>query len=107
VEHGRIVGVVATEPVRAPFVIDAGGGRSWLSREIAAPIERASPRIRAYYGYCEGALDEREALPSLMADDEGWTWIAEIGHRTFHWARMVFANAARVPQPPRPLASLR
>jgi flavin-dependent dehydrogenase len=46
-EDGRFVGVAATETVRAAFVIDAGGGRSWLSRQIGVPAEIASPPLRA------------------------------------------------------------
>jgi 2-polyprenyl-6-methoxyphenol hydroxylase-like FAD-dependent oxidoreductase len=43
----------------------------------------------------------------MTAEDDGWTWIAEIGPRTFHWTRMSFADADRARQPPACLASLR
>jgi flavin-dependent dehydrogenase len=106
VEDGRIVGVKATETVRARFVIDAGGGRSWLSRQTDLPIETASPSLRAYYGYCEGAPEKRRAFPSLTADGDGWTWVAQIRPRTFHWTRLFFENTDRPPRPPSFLASL-
>ncbi len=106
VEDDRVIGVRSTRTVLGRFVIDAGGGRAWLPRQLGLPVETASPSLRAYYGYCEGEPSEKRVLPSLAADEEGWTWIAEIGPRKFHWTRLSFAND-RAPPPPPYLASLR
>jgi flavin-dependent dehydrogenase len=106
-EDGRAIGVAASGIVRAPFVIDASGGRSWLSRQIGEAIQTASPPLRAYYGYCEGGPAEPRELPLLAAEDDGWTWIAEVGERKFHWTRMSFTNAEYARRPPPGLEALR
>ena len=85
VESGRVVGVRTSEVVLGRFVIDASGSRGWLRRQLGLRVKTASPPLYAYYGYCEGELEEPGVLPSLTADEDGWTWIAEIGPRQFHW----------------------
>jgi flavin-dependent dehydrogenase len=107
VETNRVVGVRTSKTIRGRFFIDAGGGRGWLRRQLGLKVKTASPSLYAYYGYCEGELEEPCVLPSLTADEEGWTWIAEIGPRQFHWTRLAFAHEGRTPHPPPVLASLR
>jgi len=102
----RVIGVEATESIRASFVIDAGGGRSWLARQMGLRVEHASPALRAYYGYCQVGSEEEEALPSLTANAGGWTWIASIGGRQVHWTRMSFEKGEDARSPPPHLAAL-
>jgi flavin-dependent dehydrogenase len=107
VESNRVVGVRTSKTILGRFVIDAGGGRGWLRRQLGLRVKTASPSLHAYYGYCEGVLQQPCVLPSLTADEAGWTWIAEIGPRQFHWTRLDFAREDRSPSSPPVLASLR
>ena len=102
----RVIGVQTDQPITARFVIDASGGRSWLSRQIDSPMETVSPPLRAYYGYCEGEPYPSMQLPCLTSDDEGWTWISKIAPRTFNWTRMTFSLGSAAPRPPEQLATL-
>lgn len=103
---GRVIGVQAGEDVTARFVVDASGGRSWLSRQIDNPPEAVSPPLRAWYSYCEGEPDPSLELPRLTSDEDGWTWIAKIAPRTFHWTRMNFSSSFAAPRWPQQLAAL-
>lgn len=109
VDGGRVVGVATTEgPVLARWVIDAGGGTHWLARRLGIPLEEASPRLVARYGYVEGSCPERDDAPEIAADADGWSWSARVAPGRYHWTRLSFTPGD--PQrdvPPEPLAGLR
>ena len=75
-------------PIEAEFVVDAAGDRHWLSRWLGLPILRPSPRLIARFGYLNGARAVRDEVPSLSADEGGWTWTAKVRPGLFHWTRL-------------------
>jgi flavin-dependent dehydrogenase len=107
IHEGRVVGVRMCENVIARYVLDATGARAWLSRHLSLAVNTASPRLHAYYGYCEGEIEEDDAQPSLVGDRMGWTWTAQIGPQHFHWTRLTFDPLCKRIDPPPRLAKLR
>ena len=103
VERGRVAGVVCSKAgsLRARFVIDAAGGRHWLGRRLALPIQTISPKLIAYYGYGEGECPERDEAPSLVADRLSWTWTARVRPGLYQWTRLVLEPPGnKRPEPP-------
>lgn len=83
----RVAGVVTSQgAIHAEHVIDASGGRHWLARQLGVPIIRHPIKLIARYGYVSAVNLER--VPSIRADAEGWTWIADIGRGHYCWARV-------------------
>lgn len=97
-EH-RIVGIeTSVGTIASKFVIDAAGGRHWLSRALGNPIHEYSPRLVARYGYGETSPHSGE-LPAIIADESGWTWHAEVGPRRFNWIRLNLRGEFNDPDP--------
>lgn len=93
VEGGRVAGVLTPEGAfRAPFVVDAAGGRRWLTRELGLPVVETSPRLVATYGYVKGECAARDAAPALSADRRGWTWTARVRPGVYAWTRLDLAG---------------
>lgn len=93
----RVTGVETSQgPLHADMVIDAAGGRHFLAKHLGIEVKTHSPRLVARYGYDSTSprLDHR--LPSIVADDSGWTWRARIGLGHYHWTRLEW-NAAGQP----------
>ena len=95
---GRVTGVLtsAGEALRARIVIDAAGGRHWIARKLGVGVRRRSPRFVATFGYAR-LIAGRSAAglpadPEFSQDDEGWTWIAPLGGRRWHWTGLSFAG---------------
>jgi flavin-dependent dehydrogenase len=87
---GRVVGVeTAQGAVPAAFVVDAAGGRHWLARRLGLALSSYSPPLAVRFGYVEGHCPA-VALPLLAADDEGWTWQAEVRPGLYAWTRLPF-----------------
>ncbi|HLL50984.1 MAG TPA: tryptophan 7-halogenase, partial [Thermomicrobiales bacterium] len=54
-ERGTVIGVATSDgPLFAHWVIDASGGAHWLTRRLGIPLQFASPRLIARYGYVTG-----------------------------------------------------
>jgi flavin-dependent dehydrogenase len=84
-----VIGVATTDgPIFARWVIDAGGGGHWLARRLDIPLQFASPRLIARYGYVTGSCAERDEAPEITADDTGWSWSACIAPGLYHWTRL-------------------
>lgn len=91
---GRVIGVeTALGPVRARVVVDATGRRRALSRWLGLEWHRRGPPRIAWYGYATGTVAARQEVPSLRADDRGWTWVARVRPQTYGWTRLNFDNA--------------
>jgi flavin-dependent dehydrogenase len=91
---GRVTGVeTASGPVRAQVVVDATGRWRALSRWLGLEWQRRGPPRIAWYGYASGPLAARQGVPSLRADDQGWTWAARVRQQTSAWTRLNFNNA--------------
>ena len=82
--------------IAARWIVDAAGSGHWLARRLGLPIERLTPRLLCWYGY-----DRSEAAgpPRLSADDQGWTWVAEVRPRLLQWTRLSF-DGSRPARPP-------
>jgi len=115
VARGRVCGVETSQGrVLARLVVDAAGAQHWLARQRAIGLVRRSPRLVARYGYCLmagakaracGSADDRERrsgdsqigasptdvpapAPILAADEDGWTWIAQVTPRLYTWTSL-------------------
>jgi flavin-dependent dehydrogenase len=75
-------------PLFARWVIDASGGANWLARRLGIPLQFASPRLIARYGYVTGSCAERDGAPEIAADQTGWSWSARIAPGLYHWTRL-------------------
>ena len=77
------------------YVIDATGGQHWLARQLCLKINNYTPSLIAYYGYREGELKIWEDSPLLTADNQGWTWIAQIkkSPSIYQWTRLFFEKS--------------
>ncbi|MFY0732254.1 NAD(P)/FAD-dependent oxidoreductase [Pseudomonas sp. NFX15] len=71
-------------------VIDASGASGWLARRLALPRAVFSPRLLAMYGYARGASAVCDDAPGIIADQDGWCWIAKIGDDSYTWTRLNF-----------------
>lgn len=93
VERSKVVGVLTERgPVEADFVVDATGGRQWLSRHLRLGISYGTPKLLASYGYLEGSMEC--VGPRLIADRDGWTWTSEVKPGFFHWCRLNWSGEA-------------
>jgi flavin-dependent dehydrogenase len=92
--RGRVTGVLAEDgPIRARWVIDASGSAHWLARHLKLPLQFASPRLVARYGYARGSCPERDDAPAIVADETGWTWTARIAPGSYHWMRLSLVDS--------------
>ena len=107
-DRGRVIGVATSDgPLFARWVIDAGGGGHWLARQFDIPLQFASPRLIARYGYVRGSCPERDDAPEIAADATGWSWSARIVPGVYHWTRLSLAeDDPRRDCPPEVLAGL-
>jgi flavin-dependent dehydrogenase len=88
-DRGRVIGVMTSDgPLIARWVIDASGGAHWLARGLDIPLQFASPRLIARYGYVTGRCPERDDAPEIAADETGWSWSARIAPGLYHWTRL-------------------
>jgi flavin-dependent dehydrogenase len=92
-DRGRVIGVATSDgPLFARWVIDASGGTHWLTRRLGIPLQYASPRLIARYGYVTGDCPERDEAPEIAADETGWSWSACIAPGFYHWTRLSLAT---------------
>jgi flavin-dependent dehydrogenase len=107
-DRGRVVGVATSDgPLFARWVIDAGGSAHWLARRLDIPLQFASPRLIARYGYVTGNCPERDEAPEIAADDTGWSWSARIAPGLYHWMRLSLVEHDPLrDRPPRAFAQL-
>ncbi len=88
-DGGRVVGVATTDgPLYAPVIVDAAGGSHWLARKLGAYVQTYSPQLIVHYGYAAGERPALDAAPEITADRAGWTWIARVRPRLYHWTRL-------------------
>lgn len=76
----------AQGPIPSAYVIDCSGGARVLARQLHIPLIRYSPRLIAQYGYVNGCFDQ--PVPSICADQDSWTWIAQIEPQRIQWTRV-------------------
>jgi flavin-dependent dehydrogenase len=87
--RGRVTGVETSKGrIRASFVVDAAGSRHWLARRLELAVRHCSPPLIARFGYLEGVRAARHGIPTITADEEGWTWTAEVRPALYHWTRL-------------------
>lgn len=101
--EGVVSGVTTPDgPITALWTIDAGGGSHWLARHLDLPIQRASPRLTARYGYLQGECPARNDAPEIVADVLGWTWSARVASGLYHWMRLAWQPGDRARDHPPP-----
>jgi len=107
-DHDRVMGVATSDgPIFARWVIDASGGAHWLARRLGIPLQFASPRLIARYGYVTGSCPERDDAPEIAADETGWSWSACIAPGLYHWTRLSLSEHDPLrDRPPRAFAHL-
>jgi flavin-dependent dehydrogenase len=83
---GRVTGLITTAgTVSARTVVDAGGRRHWLDRQLGRSVRRVSPPLVVAYGHVMGTpLD----APRFRAGTDGWTWSAPVAADTSAWMRL-------------------
>ncbi|MDN4544613.1 tryptophan 7-halogenase [Pseudomonas sp. C32] len=87
----RVIGLQSDAgSLLTPYVIDASGATGWLNRHYPSALRRHSPLLIARYGYHKGCIHPYEQAPHLLADLDGWTWIARVDDRVLHWTRLCF-----------------
>lgn len=88
---GKIIGVNTSEgKFNSSYLIDAAGSQNWLSHKLGLKMIKHSPALIAYYGYVKGEFANCNKTPLLVADDDGWTWIAEVKPFVYQWTRLFF-----------------
>lgn len=91
-ETGEVCGIETTDgAMPADVVIDCGGGSHLLARSLDVRLVRRSPRLIARFGYATGWLNVD--APSITADGDGWTWLAEVESGRFQWTRVTTASS--------------
>ena len=101
--QGRIKGVtVDGRTFRCAFVIDASGQSAWLTRTLGLKHLAASPRLTAFYGYCQGHLPDEQLFE---ADAAGWQWMAQVSPNVVNWTSLHFGVHKRQ-RPPSTMSSL-
>lgn len=88
-EKERVTGVKTSQgDILAKFVIDAGGGFHWLTRQLKLGINKFSHPLLVYYGYVKGKCPARDEYPAIVADEQGWTWTARVSPTLYQWTRL-------------------
>lgn len=96
-ESRRVCGVQTDQGAfTAPYVIDASGASSWLSRQMGLAWRRFSPLLIAHYGYCSGVCFDGTLPCGIQADRFGWYWTAKIQADRYHWTRLCFDPTNKV-----------
>ena len=84
---GSVNGLATSQgPLAADWVLDGSGANQYVARWLGLPMERYSPRLVATFGYLRGEC--LAPAPSIVSDDCGWTWIAEVRELVFQWTRV-------------------
>jgi flavin-dependent dehydrogenase len=91
VDQQRVRGIIVNgKPISAHYVIDATGNWHWLARKLNIPFNYFSKPLVARYGYAQGHCPERDLAPTIIADEQGWTWTAKIAPELYQWTRLHF-----------------
>jgi flavin-dependent dehydrogenase len=87
----RVTGVVtATGTLSARVVVDAGGRRHWLDRQVGRSVRRVTPPLVVAHGHRPRSAEDH---PRLRASPDGWTWEAPVTADTVSWARLSLRRA--------------
>ncbi|WP_256672663.1 NAD(P)/FAD-dependent oxidoreductase [Pseudomonas sp. C1C7] len=96
-----VVGVESDQGVfQGLHVIDASGAKGWLARQLKLARPAFSGPLLATYGYGKGASAVCDEAPHIMADEDGWCWLAKIGAGSYAWTRLNFTPARSNLKPP-------
>ncbi|MEH7449802.1 tryptophan 7-halogenase [Bacillus toyonensis] len=89
----RVTGVTTEEgEFRSTFLIDATGRNQWLATKLKLKVKKFSPNLIVRYGYMGGECPDRDNAPIIVADNNGWTWTAQVLPKVYHWTRLSFDN---------------
>lgn len=105
---GRASGVETVEGnFQAPWVVNASGAGSSLSRSpplVSTPFSRP---LFARYGYAEGDLGNAQEYPVLSFGTDGWEWIARLSPTLYQWTRLSTRRETMRGGPPEMLQDLK
>ena len=88
---GKVIGVNTSKgKFNSSYLIDAAGSQNWLVHKLGLKMIKHSPALIAYYGYAKGEFANCNKTPLLVADNEGWTWIAQVEPLVYQWTRLFF-----------------
>lgn len=88
-KQGNITGVRTDKgDFLARFVVDCGGGRHWIGKQLRLTVRRYSPRLFARFGYFMGRGERIYDSPLMEFDNFGWTWLAQVQENLLHWTRL-------------------
>jgi flavin-dependent dehydrogenase len=91
--HDRIAGLVTDAgPIRARWIADASGRRSWLARHVGLRAERHSPPLSVRFGWLNDCRAELDDQPLLQACPGGWDWCAPICGDRLAWVQLRVAG---------------
>ncbi|MGJ7514506.1 NAD(P)/FAD-dependent oxidoreductase [Pseudomonas baetica] len=106
-KDNAVIGVETDQGVfHATQLIDASGAKGWLARQLALNRLAYSPPLLATYGYASGATAICDDAPSIIANSNGWYWIAKVGTGSYTWTRLNFDHRHPDLQPPSEFAHL-
>ncbi|MGZ8369735.1 MAG: NAD(P)/FAD-dependent oxidoreductase [Caulobacteraceae bacterium] len=92
-DGARIGGAVTDAGnVDCRILIDATGAGRLLPRKLALLEQHASPALTVRYGYVKDAVLD---APSLVADQTGWTWVAQVAPSRIQWVRLDLDGSTR------------
>ena len=80
------------------FLIDAIGSINWLARRLSIPIKKYSPPLKVKFGYVKGnhEITNNNEIPSLTANKNGWSWIAQVRSDLYQWINLGFDEKSPV-----------
>jgi flavin-dependent dehydrogenase len=119
-ENNRISGIETTAGIfDSSFLIDAAGSQNWLAKKLRQKVRNFSPRLIVWYGYLEkDTINQSElrtengnhensnhydSFPSLIADRDGWTWMAMVKVGLYQCTKLYFKwdpSEKRIKPPP-------
>ena len=88
-DGNKVVGIKAGgSKFLARWTIDATGRSAWLARELALPVRRFSPPLRARFGWHDKKDQNSDGQPSFMFRKDGWDWHAPITEDRVAWVKL-------------------
>ena len=91
----KVIGVTTSQgSFKSSFVVDAAGGQHWLARRSKIDVRNHSPRLLAHFGYVR-TDDNSSMTPSIVADEQGWTWTAQVRRDLYQWTSLAFDAGAK------------
>ena len=99
--NGKVIGVDTDKiKITCSVLIDAAGSANWIARQLSIPIKKYSPPLMAKFGYVKDnqEITNRSEIPSLTANKNGWSWIAQVRSDLYQWINLGFDETSHIPK---------